>query len=166
MEDQLQPRLCQIRKYFLAGINLYEVIEEVNHKITEEHIAAEALVAGGYGHLDSDSCDDQTLMCREADAKDEQCPIKKAILVRRVEPSQNADQHNEEPWHAGNRDTIDGHRFPPHEAVQTHEQPSDATRYHADGALPLAGHILEFLDALHQHAAASGHDQAYQAASQ
>ena len=56
------------------------------------------------------------------------------------------------------------HRLLPHEPVQAQQQPRGHRRDQADGAFPFAGHALELLDALHEHAAAPGNHQREQTA--
>src|SRR5260370_268533 len=100
----------------LSGYNREQVINEVEHEIEEEDVAAEALIGSGYGNLNADPGDDQALMRGKANAKDKQRPVQVAVLMWRIEPAEHAEQDDQKPRHARDRDTVHRNGFFPHES--------------------------------------------------
>ena len=165
VEEEQQPRLgADVVEHVVAGKDQQQAVGEVDDEVAQEGVAAQPRIAGGDGDLDAQGGHNEALVQGDAQPEEERRPVGVAQLVRGVDPAHQADQHRQIPGHAGDGDAVDDARLLPHEPVQAEQQAGGHRRDQADGAFPFAGHVLEFLDALHEHAAAAGDHQGQQAA--
>ena len=139
---------------------------QIDDAVPEKDIATQTGLNEGDDHLNSHRRAQQRLMDGGADAEEKHRAVEVAPLVRGVNPPQETEQHHHHPGHAKEGNSIDGDRLAPHDAAEAEQRAGDNSRNHADGVFPFAGHVPQFFNSLHEHAAAARNHEGNQTAGQ
>src|SRR5262249_2587893 len=105
--------------------------------------------------FDAEHRHEQCLMDGDANSEEEEGSAEISALVWRINPADQTEHEHHDPRNTEQRNAVNSHRFTPHHAAQTEQDPGDDARDQADGILPFAFEFFEFLDAFHEHAAAA-----------
>ena len=128
--------------------------EKVDTGVDDQEISAEARLHRENENFDAHGGDDESLMVVQTDAEHERSPVEVFPLLRRVDPTQEEDQDEDEREYAEGVN-LDDDGLAPHEAVVAEKHSSDEACDEIDPVFIFGFDVLKGADALHEHAAAS-----------
>ena len=132
-----------------------------NHRVAEEEFAPQLRFSQPHQHLHAHDDGQQRLVVGETNSIHEKGGIKIPVLVRRIDPAQQENQH---PQKRGDAQGVfvNNHRLTPHVTVKITQTARDKTGNEANHIFPAAVDVFESVNAFNDHAAAARNHQRQQ----